>query len=83
MLFQCAFGEMHRRDKSADPGKIAASVGFQGSRWKTLETNCAVEIDYHFIDPTTPAIGLNDYVYTLKSWTTAPTSAGETAKADR
>jgi hypothetical protein len=65
-LFQGAFGEMHTRDKSADPAKIAASVGFRGSRWKTLETGCAVEIDYHFIDSTTAAIGLNNYIYTLK-----------------
>ncbi len=41
-LFQGAFGEMHTRDKSADPAKIAASVGFRGSTWKTLETGCAV-----------------------------------------
>jgi hypothetical protein len=65
-LFQGAFGEMHTRDKSADPAKIAASVGFRGSSWKTLETGCAVEIDYHFIDSTTAAIGLNNYIYTLK-----------------
>jgi hypothetical protein len=66
MLFQGEFGEAHRRDKSADPAKMAASVGFRGSSWKTLETGCAVEIDYHFIDPTTAAIGLNNYIYTLK-----------------
>ncbi|MBZ5608309.1 MAG: hypothetical protein LAP38_08630 [Acidobacteriia bacterium] len=66
MLFEGAFGEMHARDKSADPAKIAASVGFRGSRWKTLETGCAIEINYHFIDPTTAAFGLNDYIYTLK-----------------
>jgi len=66
MLFEGAFGEMHLRDKSADPVKIAASVGFRGARWKTLETGCAIEINYHFIDPSTAAFGLNDYVYTLK-----------------
>jgi hypothetical protein len=65
-LFQGAFEEMHTRDKSADPAKIAASVGFRGSSWKTLETGCAVEIDYHFLDSTTAAIGLNNYIYTLK-----------------
>src|SRR5579863_1995741 len=31
MLFQGEFGEMHRRDNSADPAKAAASVGFKGS----------------------------------------------------
>jgi hypothetical protein len=66
MLFQGAFGEMHERDKSAEPARIAEKLGFHGSRWKTLETGCAVEIDYHFMDPSTAAFGLNDYVYILK-----------------
>jgi len=66
MLFQGAFREMHDRDKSADPVKIAEGIGFRGSPWKTLETGCGNEIDYHFLDPTTAAFGLNDYVYILK-----------------
>jgi hypothetical protein len=71
MLFQGAFGEMHLRDKSADPAKIAAKLGFRGSSsktqtWKTLETGCANEIDFHFLDPATAAFGLNNYVYTVK-----------------
>jgi hypothetical protein len=66
MLFQGAFGEMHLRDKSADPAKIAAKLGFRGSSWKTLETGCGNELDYHFLDPGTAAFGLNNYVYTLK-----------------
>ena len=66
MLFQGAFGEMQRRDSKADPVKIAASVGFHGASWKTLETGCATELDLHFADPTTAAFGLNDYVYTMK-----------------
>lgn len=65
-LFQGAFGEMHERDKSADPVKIAASLGFEGSSWKTLETGCGNELDFHFIDHTTAAFGLNDFVYMLK-----------------
>jgi hypothetical protein len=65
-LFQGAFGEMHDRDKSADPVKIAASLGFHGSSWKTVITGCANELEYHFIDPNTAAFGLNDFVYTLK-----------------
>jgi hypothetical protein len=65
-LFQGAFGEMHERDKSADPAKIAASLGFHGSSWKTVITGCANELEYHFIDPSTAAFGLNDFVYTLK-----------------
>ncbi len=66
MLFQGAFGEMHRRDQSADPAKIAAKLGFRGSSWKTLETGCANELDYHFLDPATADFGLNNYVYTMK-----------------
>ncbi len=71
MLFQGEFGEMQRRDKSADPVKIAAQLGFRGKSsqtptWKTLETGCAIELDYHFLDPTTAAFGLNNYVYILK-----------------
>jgi hypothetical protein len=66
MLFQGAFGEMHRRDKSADPVKIAAKLGFRGSSWKTLETGCGNELDYHFLDPMTADFGLNNYVYTMK-----------------
>jgi hypothetical protein len=67
MLFQGAFGEMHERNKASDPAKIAAALGFRGgSRWKTLETGCGNEIDYHFLDSTNTAFGLNDYVYFLK-----------------
>jgi hypothetical protein len=66
MLFQGAFGEMHLRDKSADPAKIAAKLGFRGSSWKTLETGCGSGLDYHFLDSATAAFGLNNYVYTLK-----------------
>jgi hypothetical protein len=64
MLFQGAFSEMQTRNTSADPGKLAASLGFPAERIKTLETGC--EIDFHFVDGTTAEIGLNDYVYTLK-----------------
>jgi hypothetical protein len=64
MLFQGAFEEMQSKDKSADPNKIAASLGFSGTRIKTLETGC--EIDFHFVDATTAEVGLDDYVYTLQ-----------------
>jgi hypothetical protein len=66
MLFQGAFGEMHARDKSVDPAKVAATLGFRGSLWKTLETGCGNELDYHFLDAGTSAFGLNNYVYILK-----------------
>lgn len=64
MLFQGAFEEMHDTNKSADPQKLAESLGFSGKTFQTLETGC--EIDWHFVDPTTVKIGLNDFVYTLK-----------------
>ncbi len=64
MLFQGAFYEMHAKDKSADPEKIAASLGFSAGSIKTLETGC--EFDFHFADDATAKAGLNDYVYTLK-----------------
>jgi len=65
MIFQGAFGEMQSSNKSIDPNKIAASLGFtKPGSIKTLETGC--EIDFHFVDDATAEVGLNDYVYTLK-----------------
>jgi hypothetical protein len=64
MLFEGSFGEMHDNNKSADPQKLAASLGFSGASFKTLETGC--EIDWHFVNPGTAEVGLNNYAYTLK-----------------
>jgi len=64
MLFQGAFDEMRDNDKSVDPAKLAASLGFTGTSFKTLETGC--EIDWHFVNNNTVEVALNDYVYTLK-----------------
>ena len=64
LLFQGAFDEMRERDKSVDPLKLATSLGFTGTSWKTLETGC--EIDWHFVNPSTVEVALNDYVYTLR-----------------
>jgi hypothetical protein len=67
MLFQGSFAEMKERDKSVDMTKAAAAAGFRnGTEWKTLETGCETEVDFHFIDPTTAAFGLNNVLYTLK-----------------
>jgi len=66
MLFQGAFEEMQSKDKSVDPAKIAAKLGFRGTKWKTLETGCANELDYHFVDAGTAEFALNNYIYTLK-----------------
>jgi hypothetical protein len=65
-LFQGGFEEMQRLDKSVDPGKLAAKLGFRGDKWKTLQTGCANELDYHFVDASTAEFVLNNYVYTLK-----------------
>ena len=64
MIFQGAFEEMKSKDKSVDPNKIAASLGFTGNGIKTVETGC--EIDFHFVGATTAEIGLNNAIYTLK-----------------
>ena len=67
MLFEGELAEMQSENPKANPEKLAASVGFVGSKWKTVETGC--EIDWHFpnaADLTTAKIGLNDWVYTLK-----------------
>jgi hypothetical protein len=64
LLFQGAFGEMHDSDKAKDPQKLAASVGFNGTPIKTLETGC--DFDWHFVDQSTVEVGLNNYVYVLK-----------------
>jgi hypothetical protein len=64
LLFQGAFGEMHDSDKSKDPQKLAAAVGFASMPVKTLETGC--DFDWHFVDQSTVEVGLNDYVYVLK-----------------
>lgn len=64
LLFQGAFEEMHDSDKSADPLKLAASLGFTGTSFKTLETGC--EIDWHFVDSSTVEVALDDYVYILR-----------------
>jgi len=65
-LFQGMFDEMHRRDRSVDARKVAESVGFRGSHWKSLETGCPNELDYHFLDEHTAAFGLNNYIYLLR-----------------
>jgi hypothetical protein len=64
LLFQGAFEEMRSKDKSVDPNKLAASLGFKGTNFKTLETGC--EFDFHFVDERTAEVSLNDYIYTLK-----------------
>lgn len=64
LLFQGAFDELRRQDKSVDPDKIAAGLGFRGKVIRTLETGC--EFDFHFVDASTAQVGLDNYVYTLK-----------------
>jgi hypothetical protein len=64
LLFQGAFEQMRESDKSVDPQKLAAALGFAGTSIKTLETGC--EIGWHFVDSSTVEIGLDDFAYTLK-----------------
>jgi hypothetical protein len=64
MLFQGAFEEMKDNDKSVNPLKLAAALGFSGTVFKTLETGC--DVDWHFVDQSTAEVGLDDYVYTMK-----------------
>lgn len=64
MLFEGQFGEMHDADHSKDPLQLAHSLGFTGTSFKTLETGC--EIDWHFVDPRTAEIGLDNFIFTLK-----------------
>ena len=66
MLFQGAFEEMQRKNKAVDPDKLAAKLGFHGKTFKTIETGCSNELDYHFVDETTAEFALNNYIYTLK-----------------
>ncbi len=65
-LFQGVFEEMLRADKSVDVAKLAAKLGFTGKTSKSLQTGCANELDFHFVDPNTAEFALSDYVYTLK-----------------
>jgi hypothetical protein len=65
MLFQGALAQ--KQDGSPqDPAKPAADLGFKGSSWKTLQTGCENELDFHFVDEKTMEFGLNDYVYVMK-----------------
>jgi hypothetical protein len=64
MICQGALEEMQAKNKSVDPERLAASLGFSGKIIRTLETGC--EIDFHFVDAATAEVGLNDAVYTLK-----------------
>ncbi len=65
-LFQGAFDEMHRNNPKVNALEVANKLGFQGKSWKSVQTGCATELDFHFMDPTTTTFGLNDYVYILK-----------------
>jgi len=65
-LYQGAFDEMKQHDKTVDPLKLANRLGFRNNEIKTVQTGCATELDWHFVDDTTTTFGLNNYVYFLK-----------------
>jgi len=64
LLFQGELDELQQSNPKVSAQALAASLGFVGKSWKVLDTGC--EIDWHFVDPHTVEIGLNDFVYTLR-----------------
>ncbi|HML11598.1 MAG TPA: hypothetical protein VK432_12125 [Stellaceae bacterium] len=66
MLFQGGLAEERPGKPSPDPNAAAAALGFKGTSWKTLETGCGNELDFHFLDDKTAEFGLNDYVYRIE-----------------
>lgn len=83
-LFQGVFEEMLRADKSVDPAKLAAKLGFTGKTSKSLQTGCANELDFHFVDPNTAEFALSNYVYTFRMpWGTASSSSRSCAPGGR
>lgn len=63
-LFDGAFAALRAQDKSLDPAKLAAQLGFAGDTVPTLETGCAFKV--YFADAATAHVGLDSFVYTLK-----------------
>ncbi len=66
MLFQGELAEPREGKPPPDPAAAAAALGFKGASWKTLETGCGNELDFHFLDEKTAEFGLNDYVYRME-----------------
>jgi len=66
MLFQGELEEPHLNGKPDTPQQLAEKLGFKGTSWKTLDTGCENELEYHFLDERTAAFGLDNYVYMLK-----------------
>jgi hypothetical protein len=66
MLFQGELAEQREGKPPPDAAAAAAALGFKGASWKTLETGCANELDFHFLDGGTAEFGLNNYVYRIE-----------------
>jgi len=66
MLFQGELAEARDGKPPPNPAAGAAALGFKGSSWKTLETGCGNELDFHFLDEKTAEFGLDNYVYRLE-----------------
>jgi hypothetical protein len=64
LLFQGELGELQDANPKVSAAALAAQLGFTSKTISVLDTGC--DIDWHFVDPHTAEIGLNDYVYTLK-----------------
>ena len=66
MIYEGAFFEMREKDKKVDPVKVGAKLGFTAPTSKTVETGCATELNFHFIDKDTGTFALNNYIYYFK-----------------
>ncbi len=63
LLFGGVIDAMRAKDKTVDPDKLAAGLGYKGRIVRTLETGCA--FDVYFVDASTAQVGLGNTVYTL------------------
>ena len=66
MLFQGAFEEMQRKDKSVDPLKLANKLGFRGTKWKTLSNRLRQRIGLSLHGRNSRRVRADNYIYTLK-----------------
>lgn len=64
--FQGELEELEAGDSSKRADRLAEALGFKSKTMRRLETGCANELDFHFIDDDTAELGLNDYVYVLR-----------------
>lgn len=66
LLFQGRLDALERDGEIGEAAKHAASLGFAGNSWNTLDTGCANGWQLHFLNPRKAAFTLNNYVYYLE-----------------